>query len=821
MATQSVALSIPQVKFFNGNWSGWYSLGNGQDGYAGGTVSPNVFSTALQFKIPATTGISSGRTLQFKLWFIKGYYSSTTLTYAITQTAPVSGQRTPAGTIIKSGSFALSGLTAGYQQKTLTISGLNLPLGGGTYYLYLYNGYWCSFGNQSSYKASGTLQYTPYTATTNWSISTTSLNLGSALTISVPAAGSGNESNKHTFTYSTSAGHSGTIASGVGFSTSRSWTPAVSMAAAIPSGTSMSCTITCRTYASDGSTLVGSNTKSLTLTVPSSVVPTFTLGSLIANDGGRNNLFVAGISTLTAPLTNISGAQGSTVLSYSVTIGPTSGGADWSSSGSVSGSSLSITTPTLNFALSSGSVTKRLTVTIRDSRGRSASSSRDFTYYAYAAPVITSFTAIRVGSSSSTTEDVSGNYLMIYLKTNSVTSLGGANARVSSLTYSPAVSGTDSNPSAAWGSSGYRAWFDVSSIPSSITVTYSYKDDYGSTQATRTVVSASVPIDIGFNGTGIGIGKNVESNNLIDLGLNVRARRDLQVDGSITWPSKHQITYQDIPNGANLNTYLHPGFYRSRASANTGIINKPADCNYAFELIVTGISDTSYCTQRVKDHASNTEWIRTQTSWQEPYNTWTGWTKIVKSDDLSGSLANYAQLASPNNLVHASNECTFIPSGFSGGLWFNYRTVGGANGSLSQYNFGNGSGGGLANISVRSLLVNQPAETRTNLGFGKVIWTGTWSSGSISVSELTSYRLLGFDISGSSILILGARDKDSSSSDIRAFGVVHSGGNAQADAFMLAASYSGNTLTMSDCYSVNVITGAKTTRSIYGIIGIS
>lgn len=750
MATQSVALSIPQVKFFNGNWSGWYSLGNGQDGYAGGTVSPNVFSTALQFKIPATTGISSGRTLQFKLWFIKGYYSSTTLTYAITQTAPVSGQRTPAGTIIKSGSFALTGLTAGYQQKTLTISGLNLPLGGGTYYLYLYNGYWCSFGNQSSYKASGTLQYTPYTATTNWSISTTSLNLGSALTISIPAAGSGNESNKHTFTYSTSAGHSGTIASGVGFSTSRSWTPAVSMAAAIPSGTSMSCTITCRTYASDGSTLVGSNTKSLTLTVPSSVVPTFTLGSLIANDGGRNNLFVAGISTLTAPLTNISGAQGSTVLSYSVTIGPTSGGADWSSSGSVSGSSLSITTPTLNFALSSGSVTKRLTVTIRDSRGRSASSSRDFTYYAYAAPVITSFTAIRVGSSSSTTEDVSGNYLMIYLKTNSVTSLGGANARVSSLTYSPAVSGTDSNPSAAWGSSGYRAWFDVSSIPSSITVTYSYKDDYGSTQATRTVVSASVPIDIGFNGTGIGIGKNVESNNLIDLGLNVRARRDLQVDGSITWPSKHQITYQDIPNGANLNTYLHPGFYRSWTSANTGIINKPADCDYAFELIVTGISDTSYCTQRVKAHASNTEWIRTQTSWQEPYNTWTNWTKIVKSDDLSGSLANYAQLASPNNLVHSSNECTFIPSGFSGGLWFNYRTIGGANGSLSQYNFGRGNGGGLANINVNSIVVSDKATTLSNLGAAPIgnlkrvdLWQGTCNKGgSVTVTNAYRYSVL-------------------------------------------------------------------------------
>lgn len=811
MATQSVALSIPQVKFFNGNWSGWYSLGNGQDGYAGGTVSPNVFSTALQFKIPATTGISSGRTLQFKLWFIKGYYSSTTLTYAITQTAPVSGQRTPAGTIIKSGSFALSGLTAGYQQKTLTISGLNLPLGGGTYYLYLYNGYWCSFGNQSSYKASGTLQYTPYTATTNWSISTTSLNLGSALTISVPAAGSGNESNKHTFTYSTSAGHSGTIASGVGFSTSRSWTPSVSMAAAIPSGTSMSCTITCRTYASDGSTLVGSNTKSLTLTVPSSVVPTFTLGSLIANDGGRNNLFVAGISTLTAPLTSISGAQGSTVLSYSVTIGPTSGGTDWSSSGSVAGSSLSITTPTLNFALSSGSVAKRLTVTIRDSRGRSASSSRDFTYYAYAAPVITSFTAIRVGSSSSTTEDVSGNYLMVYLKTNSVTSLGGANVRVSSLTYSPAVSGTDSNPSAAWGSSGYRAWFDVSSIPSSITVTYSYRDDYGSTQATRTVVSASVPIDIGFNGTGIGIGKNVESNNLIDLGLNVRARRDLQVDGTITTAGIMSADTREV--NSTPGEYMSNGRRITTEFKRCSAIGLSGPETYCTLVTIVQWSDSSGGYPKQIAVSGQRMYVRVGAS----DTTWGNWSAVL----VEGDLAGYAQLASPNNLVHSSNECTFIPSGFSSALWLNYRTVGGANGSLSQYNFGNGSGGGLANISVRSLLVNQPAETRTNLGFGKVIWTGTWSSGSISVSELTSYRLLGFDISGSSILILGARDKDSSSSDIRAFGVVHSGGNAQADAFMLAASYSGNTLTMSDCYSVNVITGAKTTRSIYGIIGIS
>lgn len=55
---------------------------------------------------------------------------------------------------------------------------------------------------------------------------------------------------------------------------------------------------------------------------------------------------------------------------------------------------------------------------------------------------------------------------------------------------------------------------------------------------------------------------------------------------------------------------------------------------------------------------------------------------------------NYATLAAPNNLMHSGNEFTFAPAGYSGGVWFNFRTAGwDTNGNITEYNFGNGRGG--------------------------------------------------------------------------------------------------------------------------------
>lgn len=728
----SANLSITGIKGYNAGWSGWYSVGGGQDVYAGGESGSNIFTTAIRFTVPATTGISSGRSLTFSLWFLKGYYASTNLTYALTASAPKDGQRTPNGTVIKSGTLSLTNLTPGYKNFSLTLSNLSLPVSGGTYYLYLYNGYWCSFGNQSSYKASGSLSYTPHTKTTGWSISTSSLALGSPLTISLPAATEGNGSNKHWIVYKTSTGQEGTISWPTGFSTSVTWTPSLSLANGIPSATSMTCTIQCDTYASDD-TFIGSDTRSVTLTVPNSMVPSCTFSTLTLNDGGKNNLLVKGISTLTASITGISGSYGSSVNSYKFSIESTDGTVHWSTTGSVSGGTLSLTSPTLNIAISGASATKRVRVVLTDSRGRTCTVTKDCTYYNYASPIITGFEAYRVGSSGSTTKDMSGDYLYVYLKTNNITSLGGTNKRTSTLSYSPILSGTTANPSDAWGSNGYKAWFNVSAVQQTLTITYVYSDDYFTTRSTLYVQAASIPLDIAFNGTGIGLGTHAESPNLFDVGLPTNIRGNLKVDGTISSTDQHRIKWKTIPNGADLNddAYRMPGYYRS-TSATNNILNAPQWVNGAFEMIVTGIADGTYCTQTVKDYRDNYRYVRTQTNWTTPW-AWTDWTWYLIPSDLNG----YAKQQSPNNLMHAGNEVTFASPGYSGNVWLNYRTASGAaDGDIWTYFLGNGKGG-LARIEVAGITAPEVADS----GWQNASITGSFALyGSDSVLR---YRKIG------------------------------------------------------------------------------
>lgn len=110
------------------------------------------------------------------------------------------------------------------------------------------------------------------------SVSATSVNIGSATTISISRASS---SFTHTLSY-TFGSAKGTIATKTA-STSVSWTPALTLANQIPSTTSGTCTITCDTY--NGSTKIGTKTCTLTLTVPASVKPTISSLTVSRIDG--------------------------------------------------------------------------------------------------------------------------------------------------------------------------------------------------------------------------------------------------------------------------------------------------------------------------------------------------------------------------------------------------------------------------------------------------------------------------------------------------------------------------------------------------------
>ena len=145
--------------------------------------------------------------------------------------------------------------------------------------------------------------------------------------------------------------------------------------------------------------------------------------------------------------------------------------------------------------------------------------------------------------------------------------------------------------------------------------------DVGAVPTSRTINNKALSDNITIDAADVGARANTWLPSLSDLG--------------ISFVTEGKIKYTDIPNEANLNNYRTPGFYRSTSSDNNSIINKPNDSDYAFELVVTGISDYSYCTQWLKDYSNNRCFIRTLTYWSPSASAWTVWAEFYTSDSLT------------------------------------------------------------------------------------------------------------------------------------------------------------------------------------------
>ena len=255
-------------------------------------------------------------------------------------------------------------------------------------------------------------------------------------------------------------------------------------------------------------------------------------------------------------------------------------------------------------------------------------------------------------------------------------------------------------------------------------------DKYNSLSILRTLSTKSV-LQSFKRSAGAAIGKVAELANWLDVAWNTRIRGNLQVDGIISSADQYRIKWQTIPDGADLNDdiYRVPGYYRSPIAAYT-IANAPRWVTGAFEMVVTGIADGTYCTQTVKDFRNNNRYVRTQTNWQTPWS-WTDWADIITTD-IGGDY--YAQLQSPNNLIHAGNEFTFAAPQFSNDIWLNYRTSSGnTDGNIGTYLFGNGKGG-LAPIKASGIYAD-------TLGW-KTLWSGKLTSGSITITGAKKYAAI-------------------------------------------------------------------------------
>lgn len=240
------------------------------------------------------------------------------------------------------------------------------------------------------------------------SISVSGSTMGSSLTVQISKADS---SFTHTLTWQF-GNKSGTIASNTS-SSSVTWTPPLDLASQIPNSTSGSGTIWCTTY-SNG-TNVGQKSINFTLNIPSNIVPSIDSfsPSIASTKPSGCGMYVKNNSTVKWSA-SVSGQYGSTIKRCVI-----------------SGPNLSYDTssPSTSYSATSSTLTtygnKKYTITITDSRGRSASRSESIYVSDYNSPLITSYNSFRSdsagninGSGKYVTHKITGSFYTLNSKNN-------------------------------------------------------------------------------------------------------------------------------------------------------------------------------------------------------------------------------------------------------------------------------------------------------------------------------------------------------------------------------------------------------------------
>lgn len=489
-----------QLNYYDSKW-GWKSEGTASQGQWDGTgVRTGVLYfpglAALKGKIinGVKLTVTTGQT---------GYGTATTKTVYIYNSASQGGIKTSLNAGHRTGN-ALGSCKAPMWDNTKTFDvafmAASIAAGYDTYCIY----------NGSSY--TDYLKWTAVTLEVDWqepatqpSLSAATVEMGKSVTINTPAV---NNAYRHTLRYAF-GGASGTIATGI--ASSVSWTPPVSLANQIPSATAGSGTIYCDTYS--GSTLLGTKSVSITLTVPGSVVPSAgTLSAALAEDTSGTGLYVKGMGKAKLTLSGASGAYGSSITSYTIT------GGGWSATNGA------LTTGTL---ASAGNIT--FTATVTDSRGRKASTTRTISVIDYTKPGVAVCDVYRCDADGNRKK--AGTYFAVEINasysaiTGNTLSITARYKKQSESSYGTATNVTNNGKTVIGGGNiGASTTYDVL-----VTVA----DKYNSLLIQRTLSTKSV-LQSFKRSAGAAIGKVAELANWLDVAWNTRIRGNLKVDGGMS-----------------------------------------------------------------------------------------------------------------------------------------------------------------------------------------------------------------------------------------------------------------------------------------------
>ena len=345
---------------------------------------------------------------------------------------------------------------------------------------------------------SGSSSFTLNTIPRKSTLTASNGTLSTAQTLTINRASS---SFTHTLTYKCGS-TSGTITTKT-TSTSLSWTPPLSLASQNTTGLSVTVAFTLTTYS--GNTSIGSTTKSITCSIPSSVVPSCSL--TLDDTTGWEDVYgspVQGLSNIKVTI-KATLAYGSPISKYAAT------------ANSAQFSTSSFSTGVLK---SSGSSVVSGTVT--DRRGRKGSASYTMRVQAYTKPAITKLTVSRCDQDGTANDQ--GEYVKVTF-TARVTELNSKNTAAYKLKYkkSTASSYTTVALSAldnAYSVSGFT-YILAASSNSSYDIAVEVTDRHSTSTRTTSASTAFTLINWGQDGTSMGIGKVAEKSNTLQIGLDV------------------------------------------------------------------------------------------------------------------------------------------------------------------------------------------------------------------------------------------------------------------------------------------------------------
>lgn len=504
-----------------------------------GTITESI-RTGYQLKIAWSVGSQSVANNTSSVT-VKVQLVSTGSSYTINSSASKSGSVTINGTKY---TFSFTASLSGNQTKTLytktvTVShaangtktcsfsatcGINVTLSG-TYY-----------GNVTA-SGSGTFDTIARASTISSVTSSVSVNGTNAVTVNITRAAS---SFTHTVVFS--FGSYSKTTTGVG--TSTSYAIPTSWLNAIPNATSGTAKVTVTTYS--GSTKIGSAvSKNFTLTVPSTVVPTIsavTLSEAVSGLAAQFGGYVQSKSKIAVKIT-AAGIYSSTIKAYKTTIQ----GANFTAASFTSG-----------FLTKSG--TSTVTITVTDSRGRTASTTRSITVIAYAAPKITAFQGFRCLADG--TENYEGTYVNAQVNF-SVSSVNSKNTASYTLEYklqsadtwtaltSGSVYALSDNIISASGLFGVDNTFDIR---------LSVTDYFTTVRSTFELPTAFTLLDFNKSGKGIAFGKVSELDEGMEIDLPMSIYKYIYMGGVKKTDEEKDIYFQTSDDAANVhNCKLYGG----------------------------------------------------------------------------------------------------------------------------------------------------------------------------------------------------------------------------------------------------------------------